>query len=106
MELIVVELDATDYAEVAGAELVSGMDLGSGRGWRMKACGTGGAAPEPGWRGQGLHRRVESAPCEWARYVDKWMRMSRVWTGVTGRTPVTYRYRRDKGGFLRLHIGK
>jgi hypothetical protein len=38
MELVVVELDATVYVEVAGAELVSGTDLGSGRGKRME-CG-------------------------------------------------------------------
>jgi hypothetical protein len=42
MELIVVEidtgaeLDATECAEVAGAELVAGIDLGSGRGRWME----------------------------------------------------------------------
>jgi hypothetical protein len=48
MELVVVELnaglelDAMEYAEVVGAELDSGTDLGSGRSRRMEARGTGG----------------------------------------------------------------
>ena len=33
------ELDATEYAEVAGAELGGGTDLGSGRGrWMERSC--------------------------------------------------------------------
>ena len=36
-----VELDAIEYREVAGAELISGTDLGSGRGKRME-CGRDG----------------------------------------------------------------
>jgi hypothetical protein len=42
MELVVVELDAgtepdaTEYTEVAGVELVGGIDFGSGRGRRME----------------------------------------------------------------------
>jgi hypothetical protein len=48
MELVVVELnaglelDAMEYAEVAGAELDSGTDLGSGHSRRMEARDTGG----------------------------------------------------------------
>jgi hypothetical protein len=36
MELIAVELDATDYVEVTGAELVGGTNLDSGRSRRME----------------------------------------------------------------------
>jgi hypothetical protein len=60
MELVVVELDisaeldATECAEIAGAKLIGGTDLGSGRGrwmernrdgrreYRRGACGSGG----------------------------------------------------------------
>ena len=68
MELVVVEfdtgaeLDVTKCVEVAGAELVGGMDLGSGRGsgWSAAATGgmsTGGRRVGAGeWLGRGRRR--------------------------------------------------
>jgi hypothetical protein len=77
MELVLVELDAiaeldsTEYSEAAGAELVGGTNLNSGRGRRMerdrdgRCVGRGGADErrrQSPSRERGRRRRAESVP--------------------------------------------
>jgi hypothetical protein len=62
MEFVVVELNATEYAEVVGAEFIGGTDLGSVYGRRMERGRDGRCESGRGgmWRGRGRRRQSSS----------------------------------------------